>query len=96
MKLFEQDIQEDAGERGLQRWRCVFAYKARKELPGRAELRRLADLAEARGEALEKEGKLVPALRSYSLATLLDRGNAHRRRKTEALRSRVFPPPPAP
>ncbi|MCP3104452.1 hypothetical protein LZ198_36870 [Myxococcus sp. K15C18031901] len=90
-KLFEQDIQEGAAERGLKRWRCVFAYKPRRELPERDELRRLSDLAEERGEALEKEGQLVPALRSYSLATLLDRGDAHLRRKTEALRARVFP-----
>ena len=92
-RLFEQDIQEGAAERGLKRWRCVFAYKPLKELPTRDALERLADLAEERGEALEQEGKLIPALRHYSLATLLDRGDAHRRRKTEALRARVFPQP---
>ncbi|MCP3143828.1 hypothetical protein [Pyxidicoccus xibeiensis] len=93
-RLFEQDIQEGAAERGLKRWRCVFAYKPLGELPTRDAREQLADLAEERGEALEREGKLVPALRHYSLATLLDRGDAHRRRKTEALRGRIFPRPP--
>ncbi|HZI16325.1 MAG TPA: hypothetical protein VE153_38525 [Myxococcus sp.] len=90
-RLFEQDIQEGEAERGLKRWRCVFAYKPWAELPDAKTRERLADLAEERGKALEAEGKGVPALRHYSLATLLDRGDAHRRRRTEALRAKVFP-----
>ncbi len=93
-RLFEEDIREGEAERALKRWRCVFTYKAKAELPDEDTRERLADLAEERGEALEAEGKQVPALRHYSLATLLDEGNAHRRRKTEALRAKVFPRPP--
>ncbi|MFP2932526.1 hypothetical protein ACLESO_46735 [Pyxidicoccus sp. 3LG] len=93
-RLFEQDIQEGEAERGLSRWRCVFSYKAWDALPDADTRERLADAAEERGEALEREGKQVPALRHYSLATLLDGGDAHRRRRTEALRARVFPRPP--
>jgi hypothetical protein len=93
-RLFEQDIQEGEAERGLKRWRCVFAYKPWSALPDGDTREKLADLAEERGAALEREGKLVPALRHYSLATLLDGGDAHRRRRTEALRARVFPRQP--
>lgn len=91
---FEADIREGRVEEGLRRWRCVFAYKPLRELPDEEERERLADLAEERGEALEKEGQRIPALRHYSLATLLDDGNAHRRRKTEKLREKIFPRPP--
>jgi hypothetical protein len=93
---FEQEIQQDRAPDALRRWRCVFAYKELKQLPARDTLHQLANLAGARGDALVREGKLEPALRQYSLATLLDDGNAHRRRKTEKLRARVFPPPPKP
>jgi hypothetical protein len=95
-RQFEQDIQEGQAQRGLGRWRCALAYKGMSELPSSGERERLADLAEARGEALVEQGQLLPALRHYSLATLLDDGNAHRRRETEKLRERVFPPPPPP
>ncbi|MFL5353513.1 hypothetical protein [Archangium sp.] len=93
---FEQDIEESQAQRGLGRWRCARAYKATSELPSSRERERLADLAQARGEEWVKQGQLLPALRLYSLATLLDDGNAHRRRETEKLRERVFPPPPRP
>jgi len=91
---FEADIREGRAEEGLRRWRCVFAYKPLGELPDEDARERLADLAEERGEVLEREGQLTPALRHYSLATLLDDGNAHRRRKTEKLREKVYPRPP--
>jgi hypothetical protein len=90
----EADIREGRAEEGLRRWRCAFAYKAMGELPDEDTRERLADLAQERGEALEREGKLLPALRHYSLSTLLDDGNAHRRRKTEKLREKVYPRPP--
>ena len=93
---FEQDLQEGEAQRALGRWRCAQAYKAPSELPSSRERERLADLAQARGEEWVKQGQLLPALRHYSLATLLDGGNAHRRRATEKLRERVFPPPPRP
>ena len=86
-----EDIREGRAEEGLRRWRCAFAYQARAHLPDAPARERLADEAQARGAALEREGKLLPALRHHSLATLLDGGNAHRRRKTEALRGTVFP-----
>jgi hypothetical protein len=88
---FEQEIREDQAQQALRRWRCVSAYKPRQELPDDDTLERLAELANTRGDALVREGKLEPALRQYSLATLLDDGNAHRRRKTEKLRARLFP-----
>jgi hypothetical protein len=90
---FEQEIREDQAQQALRRWRCVSAYKPREELPDEDTLERLAELANARGDALVQERKLEPALRQYSLATLLDDGNAHRRRKTETLRARLFPQP---
>jgi hypothetical protein len=90
----EQEIREDRAGEALRRWRCVYAYKDRKELPDEETLERLAELADARGDALVREGRLLPALRQYSLATLLDDGNAHRRRKTEKLRERIYPRPP--
>jgi hypothetical protein len=90
---FEQEIREDQAQQALRRWRCVSAYKPRQELPDEDTLERLADLANTRGDALVGERKLEPALRQYSLATLLDDGNAHRRRKTERLRARLFPQP---
>jgi hypothetical protein len=89
---FEREIQEDRAQEALHRWRCVRAYKDWKDLPSREVLSKLAEQANARGDALVREGKLEPALRQYSLATLLDEGNAHRRRKTEELRVRIFPP----
>jgi hypothetical protein len=88
---FEQEIREDQAQQALRRWRCVSAYKPRQELPDDDTLERLAELANTRGDALVREGKLEPALRQYSLATLLDDGNAHRRRKTEKLRAQLFP-----
>jgi hypothetical protein len=91
---FEQEIKEDKAEQALRRWRCVYAYKDRKDLPDEDELERLADLSDARGDALAREDKLLPALRQYSLSTLLDDGDAHRRRKTEKLRARIYPRPP--
>jgi len=91
---FEQEIREDEAPQALRRWRCVSAYKPRQELPDEDTLERLADLADARGDALVREGKQQAALRQYSLATLLDDGNAHRRRKTEKLRAQLFPPEP--
>ncbi|GEN05627.1 hypothetical protein SAMN05443572_101827 [Myxococcus fulvus] len=93
--LLEQDIQEGDAERGLKRWRCVLTYKPGSQLPTDEARERLADLATERAEALEDEGQRLPALRLYSLATLLDEGDAHRRRKTELLRAQVFPPPPS-
>jgi hypothetical protein len=89
----EQEIREDQAQQALRRWRCVSAYKPREELPDEDTLERLAELANTRGDALVRERKLEPALRQYSLATLLDDGNAHRRRKTERLRARLFPQP---
>ncbi|KFE71329.1 hypothetical protein [Hyalangium minutum] len=94
IQRFEQEIREDQAPRALKRWRCVTAYKPRKELPDRAARKRLAELADARGDTLLREGKREPALRQYSLATLLDDGNAHRRRKTETLRAQLFPAEP--
>lgn len=90
---FEEDIREARGEEALRRWRCVFAYQPRSALPNKGTRERLADLAEKRSKELEREGQQIPALRLYSLATLLDDGNAHRRRKTEKLREKVFPRP---
>lgn len=95
-RLLEEDIQSGEAERGLRRWRCVFTYKPLRELPALDERRRLADLATERGEALEGGGQRLTALRLYSLATLLDRGDAHRRRRTEQLRARILPRPPGP
>ena len=92
-RRFEQDIRADQAPQALMRWRCVQAYKERQELPAKHFLVLLAMLADARGDALVRQGKLEPALRQYSLATLLDDGAAHRRRKTEKLRARLFPPP---
>jgi hypothetical protein len=91
---FEQEIREDQAQQALRRWRCVSSYKPRQELPDEDTLERLAELANTRGDTLVREGKLEPALRQYSLATLLDGGNAHWRRKTERLRARLFPQPP--
>ncbi|NTX06182.1 hypothetical protein [Myxococcus sp. CA040A] len=93
-RLLEQDIRDGEAERGLKRWRCVLTYKPSSELPSPVERERLADLATERGEALEADEQRMPALRLYSLATLLDEGNAHRRRRTELLRAQVLPPPP--
>ncbi len=90
---FEQEIREDQAQQALRRWRCVTAYKPHQELPDEDTLERLAELANTRGDALVHERKLEPALRQYSLATLLDDGNAHRRRKTERLRALLFPKP---
>jgi hypothetical protein len=94
VQRFEQEIREDQAPQALRRWRCVTAYKPLKELPDEDTLERLAELADARGDALIREGKREAALRQYSLATLLDDGNAHRRRKTEKLRAQLFPPEP--
>lgn len=94
VQRFEQEIREDQAPQALRRWRCVMAYKPRKELPDRATRQRLAELANARGDTLLREGQREPALRQYSLATLLDDGDAHRRRKTEALRAQLFPADP--
>lgn len=90
----EAELREGKPEQALRRWRCVFAYKALDELPDAATRRRLARLADERGDTLVRENQLLPALRHFSLATLLDDGNAHRRRKTEKLRGKIFPPPP--
>jgi hypothetical protein len=94
VQRFEQEIREDQAPQALRRWRCVSAYKLRQELPDEDALERLADLADARGDALLREGQREAALRQYSLATLLEGGNAHRRRKTEKLRNQLFPPEP--
>jgi hypothetical protein len=88
---FEQEIQEAQALQALRRWRCVTAYKPRSELPDEDTRERLAELANARGNTLVREGKPHAALGHYSLATLLDDGNAHRRRKTEKLRAQLFP-----
>ncbi|WP_225408666.1 hypothetical protein [Stigmatella hybrida] len=96
LQRFEQEIREDQAQRALHRWRCVRAYTAAEQLPDEASRERLAELADQRGDALVREGHLLPALRQYSLATLLDEGNAHRRRKTEKLRGRIYPRPQVP
>jgi hypothetical protein len=93
-RRFERDIREDRAQDALRRWRCVYAYKALEDLPDEDTRERLAELADERGDALVREGKLERALRQYSLATLLAGGDAHRRRETERLRARIFPPPP--
>lgn len=94
VQRFEQEIREDQAPQALKRWRCVTAYKPRKELPDAATRKRLAELANARGDTLLRAGQREPALRQYSLATLLDDGNAHRRHKTETLRAQLFPADP--
>ncbi|WXH28600.1 hypothetical protein WA016_02545 [Myxococcus stipitatus] len=91
---FEGFAREPARERGLKRWRCVFTDKALNERPTRDERKRLADLAIKHGKTLEGGEQRLTALRLHSLATLLDRGDAHRRRKTEQLRAHIFPRPP--
>jgi hypothetical protein len=93
LQRFEQEIRDGQAQQALRRWRCVKAYTAAERLPAPASLKRLAALADQRGDALVREGHLLPALRQYSLATLLDDGNAHRRRKTEKLRARIYPGP---
>jgi hypothetical protein len=42
------------------------------------------------GDAAIKAGDVERAVRYLSLATILDRGNAWKRRRTETLRARLF------
>ncbi len=84
-------IREGQAEEGLGLWRCATAYLPKDRLPDRRTRRRLADEAQARAEALARGNEPLSALRHHSLATLLDDGDAHRRRATERLRAQVFP-----
>ena len=79
-------------QRAIRRWRCAFTYQPDARLPSSADRRKLSREAVKQGEALLGKDR-ERALRAFSLATLLDHGNAWLRRRTEKLRASVFPEP---
>lgn len=71
-------------------YRC--AREHREVLPDEPWHARIAARAAERGERLAAEGAHEPALRHLSLATILSHQDPWLRRRTEALRERVYPP----
>jgi hypothetical protein len=88
-----RDIATDQTEHALRLWRCATAYLPDERMPSRQALRALSKSADERSRTLEQGATLMPALRQASLATLLADGAPHLRRRTEALRAQLFPPP---
>jgi hypothetical protein len=89
----ERDVAQGQAEAGLHRWRCAWAYQPLEVLPNPAQREGLATRLDAEARHAERSGQLLQALRIASLATVLTQGDAHRRRYTESLRTRAFPPP---
>lgn len=77
----------------LSLWLCARVHQVEAKLPDAARLRALSRKAVALGEKNEADHPRL-ALRAYSLATRLASGDAHLRRRTEKLRTRLFPEPP--
>jgi hypothetical protein len=77
----------------LRIWRCAFAYLPDENLPARSWRSSIADRADVAGEKRIADGQLESAVRHFSLATVIDGGSAHRRRKTERYRQELIPSP---
>ncbi|MFN0062317.1 MAG: hypothetical protein ACKVPX_07350 [Myxococcaceae bacterium] len=88
----EADVVGGNAPVAIRRWRCAFAYRPDDSLPGPQARAALAQQLVEHSRRSESSGDLQRALRESSLATLLSGGDAHLRRRTEALRERVFPP----
>jgi hypothetical protein len=71
-------------------WRCAYTYLPSNRLPPLAWRKMTSHRSVAMGDAAATIGEIERAVRYLSLATILDRGNAWNRRKTEALRARLF------
>jgi hypothetical protein len=71
-------------------WRCAYSYLPAAQLPSLEWRRQMSERSEAMGDAAIEAGEVERAVRYLSLATVLDRGNAWKRRKTETFRARLF------
>lgn len=89
----EVDLETQDGQTALRRWRCAFAYQPEERLPDARARRRLAEAAWWRSVELEARGALEPSLRLASFATVISDHRPAYRRRTEALRERLFPRP---
>lgn len=68
-------------------WRCAFAYRHSEALPSLDWSEGAARLANSMAETAPSKEE---ALRWFSAAAVLSRGDAHRRRRAEALRNELF------
>jgi hypothetical protein len=71
-------------------WRCAYTYLPSNRLPPLAWRKTTSHRSVSMGDAAATAGEIERAVRYLSLATILGRGNAWNRRKTEALRARLF------
>lgn len=88
--MIEARMREGDPVAALRLWRCAWSYQPDERLPTRpwrVSVSRRAMEESRRREAARDE---VAALRYSSLATVLGGHDAHDRRRTEALRERVF------
>ena len=74
----------------LRSWRCAITYLDEPQLPSREWRQAMIQASDTRSAQLEDDNTEL-ALRYASLATVMADGDAHRRRRTEQLRHRVFP-----
>ena len=71
-------------------WRCAYTYLPSDRLPKLAWRKEASRRSESMGDVAAATGNIERAVRHFSLATILDRGTAWNRRKTEAMRTRLF------
>jgi len=91
-KAIDKALESRDPQSGIHLWRCARAYRSDDQLPNPTRRRALVATAVKLAEQVEERDAPL-ALRAFSLATLLDDENAHLRRRTEQVRSRVFPEP---
>jgi hypothetical protein len=78
----------------LARWRCAYSYRGDDRLPAQTERTEMAIRIGHMAERAEREQRLEPALRLYSLCAVLSIRTAHPstgcRKQAEALRMKLF------
>jgi hypothetical protein len=94
MSEMDADLRNQQALEAIALWRCARLYWPDEKLPAPSWVASRAELADQTATKLIAEDNRMLALRHLSLAAILEQGNAHRRRKTEALRMTLFPPPP--
>ena len=87
-------LENGRADTALMLWRCGLRYQSDNRLPSKSARHSIAKRASELGELFDRNGDLRKAINCFSLAAVIDDGNAHWRRRAESCRERLFPPPP--
>jgi len=86
-------MENGRADTALMLWRCGIRYMSDDRLPDKSVRRSIAKRASELGESFDKKGDLRKAINSFSLASVINDGDAHMRRRAENCRARLFPSP---